>query len=70
LKVKKSQEFLEDGHDVKITVRLRWREHIYAERVYEKLLAIMDYLSEWSRPQYPRPKKEAHGYSIILMPKS
>jgi translation initiation factor IF-3 len=23
LKVKKSQEFLEDGHDVKITVRLR-----------------------------------------------
>jgi translation initiation factor IF-3 len=69
-KIANAQKFLEEGHPVKIAVRLRGREKIYSERVYEKLLTIQEYLQDRWKPQYPKPKEEAHWYSITLSPKS
>ena len=69
LKIKKATEFLKEWFPVKISVRLRGREKIYADRVYDRLLVIKDDLSEISRSQYDKPKQEASGYAIILLPK-
>ena len=69
MKVDQAQGFLQEGYSVKINVRLRGREKIYADRVYDRLLAVQEHLSERGRPQYAKHKEETHGYSIILAPK-
>lgn len=66
LKIKKAEEFLRDGDNVKISIRLKGRERMYAEKALEKIIAVKDALSTLGRSQYDTPKKEAQGYSIIL----
>lgn len=70
LKTKKARELLEDWYSVKMTVRLRWREKIYANKVIEKLMSIKEDLSDVWKSQYDTPKQEAQWYSIILFAKS
>ena len=69
LKVKKAEEFLKDGDNVKISVRLKGRERMYADKALEKIIAVKESLAAFGRSQYDTPKKEAQGYSIILFSK-
>ena len=70
LKIKKAWELLEEWYSVKMVIRLRWREKAYANTAKQKLMAVVEKLVEFWRSQYNTPKKEAHGYSIILFTKS
>ena len=69
LKMKKAEEFLKNGDNVKVSIRLRGREKIYADKALEKILQAKETLSPYGRSQYDTPKKEAQGYSIILFSK-
>ncbi|GHW02616.1 translation initiation factor IF-3 [candidate division SR1 bacterium] len=69
LKVKKAEEFLRSGDNVKVSIRLRGREKIYASKAAEKILAVKEMLAPVSKSQYDTPKKEAQGYSIVLFSK-
>ena len=69
LKIKKAEEFLKGGDNVKISIRLKGRERIYADKALEKILSMKESLLTFGRSQYETPKKEAQGYSIILFAK-
>lgn len=68
LKVKKAQEFLQDGMIVKVTIRLKWRENRYTEKAKEKLHTVQEMLADFGRSQYPHPKQEKSWYSVTLSP--
>ena len=69
LKIKKAQEILQDGDNVKFSIRLKGRERMYADKAVQKLKLIQDSLLEYGKSQYDTPKKEANGYSVILFSK-
>lgn len=69
LKIKKAREMLEWGYNVKILIKLRWREKIYANKAVEKILFIKTSLADVGRSQFDQPKKEVHWYSMILFNK-
>jgi translation initiation factor IF-3 len=66
LKIKKAKEFLGEKHNVKFSIKLKWREKIYASKAIEKLVNIKNQLTDFGKAQYDIPKQEVHGYSIIL----
>jgi translation initiation factor IF-3 len=70
LKLKKAEELLKEGWNVKCIVRLKGRERSFASKVIENLTKLQERMLHVARPQYPHPKQEAAGYSIILMPKT
>jgi len=69
LKLKKAEEFLTSWTSVKISIKLKWREKMYADKALEKIEYAKDQLSQFGRVQYDTPKKEAQWYSIILFAK-
>ncbi|MCF7834726.1 translation initiation factor IF-3 [Candidatus Gracilibacteria bacterium] len=69
LKIRKASEFLKEKNNVKISIKLRGRENIYASKAVEKLMKIKESLSDCGKAQYETPKRETHGYSIILFSK-
>lgn len=69
LKVKKAEELLKEWYGVKVVIRLRGREKIYAEAAKKKLMSVVEQLQDFWRSQYGTAKKEAQWYSIILFTK-
>ena len=69
LKMKKMEEFLKSGINVKISIRLRGREKMYADKALEKIISVKEALIQYGRSQFDTPKKEAQWYSIILFAK-
>lgn len=69
MKMDKSIEFLQDGHSVKFTIRLRGRERIYSDKAKEKLMFVASQLEWHGRLKDQHPKEEASWYSIILFAK-
>jgi len=69
LKMRKMEEFLTSWINVKISIRLKWRERIYADKALEKIMFVKNALSAFGRAQYDTPKKEAQWYSIVLFAK-
>lgn len=69
LKIKKAKEFLQEWNNVRFVIKLKWREKIYEDKAIDKLKSIVIALEEDWRPQYPEPKKEMSGYSIVLFSK-
>jgi len=69
LKMKKMEEFLKAGVNVKISIRLKGRERMYMDKALERILFVKEALSSFGRAQYDVPKKEAQWYSIILFAK-
>ena len=69
LKVKKAQEILQGWDNVKFSIRLKWRERMYAEKAVQKLESIQAMLVDFWKAQYDTPRKEANWYSIILFSK-
>jgi translation initiation factor IF-3 len=69
LKIKKAREMLKDWYNVKLIIRLKWREKIYASKAVEKILSMKEELSDAGRSQFEQPKQEIHWYSMILFSK-
>jgi len=69
LKIKKAREFLQEWNNVRFVIKLKWREKIYEDKAIDKLKSIVVALEEDWRTQYPEPKKEMSGYSIVLFSK-
>ncbi len=69
LKLKKAIEMLKDWYNVKIWIKLKWREKIYASKAIEKLLFVKESLLNYGRSQFDYPKQEAQWYSMILFSK-
>ncbi|MDR2190066.1 MAG: translation initiation factor IF-3 [Candidatus Peribacteria bacterium] len=69
LKIRKAEAFLKGGESVKISIRLKGREKMYADKALEKILVVKNALLTFGRSQYETPKKEAQGYSVILFAK-
>jgi len=69
LKVKNIRKFLVEGHPVKIIVRLKWRERIFASRVADKLRSLQVELADVGKSQEWWPKYETNGYVMLLFPK-
>ena len=69
LKIKKAKEFLQEWNNVRFVIKLKWREKIYEDKAVDKLKSIVVALEEDWRPQFPEPKKEMSGYSIVLFSK-
>lgn len=67
LKVKKAEEFLEDWYAVRFSVRLKWRERIFADKVIERLKGIEQTLELIWKSQ--GVKQEANWISLFLLPK-
>ncbi|HPC34063.1 MAG TPA: translation initiation factor IF-3 [Candidatus Absconditabacterales bacterium] len=70
LKIRKGREFLEEGNNVKFSIRLKGRERIYESKAVDRLNEIIKKLSDVGRTQFSTPKRESQGYSIILFSKS
>ena len=69
LKMRKMEEFLTSWINVKISIRLKWWERLYAEKALEKIMFVKNALAAFGRAQYDTPKKEAQWYSIVLFAK-
>lgn len=69
LKIKKAKEFLQEWNNVRFVIKLKWREKIYEDKAIERLKSIVLALENEWRTQYPEPKKEVQGYSIVLFSK-
>ncbi len=67
LKLDKAEEFLKEWHPVKFIWQLRWRENIFANKIYERLQEIEENFSEISKSQ--GIKKEKKWYSVTLFAK-
>ena len=66
-KFRKAREFLEEGNKVKITVRFRGREIMYAEEEAERLLNLAERTSDISNIESP-PRREGRQVNMILAP--
>ncbi len=68
MKVDKAVKSLEKWYTVKFFIKIRWRERVYKDKVIQRLKTIKEELQYIARSQYPHPKEERNGYSIILLP--
>ncbi len=67
LKIKKAQEFLEDGYSVKMMAVLKWREKAYKEHVRVKFIDIEQQLITHGKSL--GVKDEIFGYTLVLLSK-
>jgi translation initiation factor IF-3 len=68
VKVKNIQKFIGDGDKVKVSVRLRGREMVYADKGRDLLLRIKDMLGEDCLIE-KAPRVEGRNYIMYLTPK-
>lgn len=69
LKIKKAREMLQDWYNVKLLIKLKWREKIYSAKAIEKILSMKNSLADVGRCQFDQPKQEMQWYSMILFSK-
>lgn len=67
LKIQKAWEFLDDWYTVRFSVRLRWRERIFVEKVTERMWGVEQSLLEKWKSQ--GVKEEPNWISLFLLPK-
>jgi translation initiation factor IF-3 len=68
-KAKKSQEFLEDGHKIKVTLLFKGRGIVFKEQGRITMLKFADILSEYGIPE-TLPKLEGKKMHFIIKPKT
>ena len=61
-----AREFIEDGHRVKITVRMRGRQNLHPEIAIEKVDAIADAIEDVAKAE-GRPKRIGNRVEAILV---
>ena len=64
LKIKKAQEILQDGDNVKFSIRLKGRERMYADKAVQKLKLIQDSL--WSMENLSMILQKKRQTDIVL----
>lgn len=69
LKMKQIRSFLSEWNPVKVSVKLRWREKIYAQRVVDRIMHMQNELRDVSKTRDQKPKQEWWWYLLILFPK-
>lgn len=69
MKVEKARKLLEAGSNVKLSIRLKWRENIYKEKWKEKIMQVVEELSDIAKTQFNTPKEEWRWFSILLFSK-
>lgn len=67
LKIKKAQEFLEEGYTVKMMAVLRGREKAYKQNIRVKFVDIEQQLAPYGKAQ--GVKDEIFGYTLVLLSK-
>lgn len=68
-RVSRTRDFLEEGHRVKMTIRLRGRERKYPELAVEKLQKVVNELSDIGRSEEKAPQQKGHLVTITLIKK-
>jgi translation initiation factor IF-3 len=68
-RIERTRDFLEEGHRVKMTVRLRGRERKYPEIGIEKLQTAIDDLSDIARTEEEKPEEKGNMITITLVKK-
>jgi translation initiation factor IF-3 len=66
--LKKANEFLKEGHKVKITLRFKGREVTHPELGEKVLLRMINDVSAVGAPEF-KPKLEGKLYQMMLVPK-
>ena len=69
LKKEKIREFLTEWYSVKVTVKLRGRERIYAHTIKDRLIILQQEMEDIGKAQYRIPKQEWGSFTITLFPK-
>ncbi len=69
LKINKARELLEAWSNVKLSIRLKWRENIYKDKWKEKIMHVVQELSDVAKTQFNTPKEEWKWFSILLFSK-
>lgn len=67
MKLEKAKDFLKNWHPVKFIWQLRWRENIYAKKLYDRLKSIEQDMETISKSQWIKAEKK--WYSMILFAK-
>jgi len=67
-KTRHAREFLEEGHGVKLTLRFRGREIIYAEGAMEQLFKVANDISDLGTIK-SHPSLEGRAMSMVILPK-
>lgn len=67
-KLRHVRRFIGEGHGVKLTMRFRGREIIYAESAMEQLFAIAREVTEEAQIQ-SHPNMEGRNMSMVLVPR-
>lgn len=67
-KLRQIKEFLEEGDKVKVTMRFRGREIVYAERAMEMLFEVGKEVSEYGEVER-HPSLEGRNMSMLIGPK-
>lgn len=65
--LEKAQEFLEDGHPIKIQLLMKGREKAHKDLAHEKLKAFIARLSEFGSVDNP-PKTSGHQIIAVVKP--
>ena len=68
-RIERTRDFLEEGHRVKMTVRLRGRERKYPEIGIEKLQRAIDELADISRTEEKQPEQKGYLITITFVKK-
>jgi translation initiation factor IF-3 len=68
IKLKKVREFLEEGHQVKLTVQFRGRENAHPEIGMDKLKKAIATIADIGKTE-GSPKKMGSFLSVIVVPK-
>lgn len=68
-RIERTKEFLEDGHRVKMTVRLKGRERAFPEIGIKKLEKITSELAEVAKTEEDKPKLKGNLITITFLRK-
>lgn len=69
MKINQSIKFLKEWHNVKRSIKLKWREKIYTGKALEKLIQAISKLKEYCKNADQKPKEIMWWYNITLFAK-
>jgi translation initiation factor IF-3 len=67
-KIRKGQEFLKDGHSLKVTLIFKGREASHADLGFDKMNKMKDALKEMAKIDQ-EPKRQGYNLFMVLSPK-
>ena len=65
VKKKQVEKFAADGHPLKVSLMLRWRENHYGELAAKKIETFIEDIAEWYTPHAP-VKRSGNTFNVLL----